>query len=54
MGQVGRCLVGWDDVAKEKRKKERPEVGHGVGGGMEVKDDGKERVNMLLKNIWLF
>lgn len=31
-GQVGRSLVGWDDVAKEKRKKERPEVVHGVGG----------------------
>lgn len=33
-GQVGRSLVGWDDVAKEKRKKER-ETGSGTRSGGE-------------------
>lgn len=40
-----------DDVAREKTKKERPEVGYGLE---KPEDDDRKRVNMLLKNVLLF
>lgn len=43
MGQVGRRLVGWDDVAKEKRERKRDrkwDTEWGGGNGSERRRQG--------------